>query len=138
MLFHPANSQWTQVRKMYALVYQMTQSSHESLHLQLSPSTDNSFRCDINLFKQVRLICMLFDKRVWFRIRDPNSSKRKLSASSQRIINMYFTWLSHLFPVRTMWPKQQWTGLCVADVYASGKQSGIGGAIIFPWTMLLV
>ena len=76
--------------------------------------------------------CSLSDKRVWLRIRDPNSSKRKLSTSSQRILSMYVTWLNHLPPVRTMWPKQQWTGLCVADAFASGTQSGIGGAIVFP------
>ena len=76
--------------------------------------------------------CSLSDKRVWLRIRDPNSSKRKLSPSSQRILSMYVTWLNHLPPVRTMWPKQQWTGLCVADAFASGTQSGIGGAIVFP------
>ena len=76
--------------------------------------------------------CSLSDKRVWLRIRDPNSSKRKLSISSQRIIKLYITWLSILPPVRTMWPKQHWTGLCVADAYASGQNSGIGGAIMFP------
>ena len=76
--------------------------------------------------------CSLSDKRVWLRIRDPNSSKRKLSTSSQRVVAMYITWLSNISPVRTMWPKQQWTGLCVADAFASGDQSGIGGAIVFP------
>ena len=31
-----------------------------------------------------------------------------------------------------MWPKMQWSGLCVADAFASGIHSGIGGAIVFP------
>ena len=45
---------------------------------------------------------------------------------------MYLQWLSHLSPICTMWPKQQWSGTCVADAYATGDQCGIGGAIIFP------
>ena len=76
--------------------------------------------------------CSLSDKRVWLRIRDPNSAKRKLSADSTRILKMYLTWLGQLPPIRTMWPKQQWHGLCVADAYATGDQCGIGGAIMFP------
>ena len=31
-----------------------------------------------------------------------------------------------------MWPKQQWTGLCVADAFAAGDKCGIGGVIVFP------
>ena len=76
--------------------------------------------------------CALSDKRIWLRIRDPNSSKRKLSADSMRILKMYVTWLGQLPPIRTMWPKSQWHGLCVADAYASGEHCGIGGAINFP------
>ena len=76
--------------------------------------------------------CALSDKRLWLRIRDPNSSKRKLSQSSQRILRMYLTWLSDLSPVKSMWPKTQWTGSCVADAYAAGQSCGIGGLIIFP------
>lgn len=76
--------------------------------------------------------CALSDKRVWLRIRDPNSIKRKLSADSTRILKMYLKWLSHLSPICTMWPKQQWSGICVADAYATGDQCGIGGAILFP------
>lgn len=40
--------------------------------------------------------------------------------------------LNNLPPVRTIWPKQQSTWLCVADAFASGDKSGIGGAIVFP------
>ena len=72
--------------------------------------------------------CSLSDKQIWLHMRDPNSSKRKLS-SSQRLLQMYVTWLSHLPPIRTMWPKQQWTGLCVADAFATGD---IGGVIVLP------
>ena len=31
-----------------------------------------------------------------------------------------------------MWPKQKWTGLCVADAFAAGDKCGIGGVIVFP------
>ena len=31
-----------------------------------------------------------------------------------------------------MWPKPQWTGLCVADAFAAGDLAGIGGAVFFP------
>ena len=76
--------------------------------------------------------CALSDKRIWLRIRDPNSSKRKLSQSSQRILQMYLTWISSLPPVKSMGPKTQWTGTCVADAYAAGQSCGIGGLINFP------
>ena len=56
--------------------------------------------------KADQLSCALSEKRVWLRIRDPNSSKQKLSQSSQRILLLYLRWLSHLPPVRIMWPKQ--------------------------------
>jgi hypothetical protein len=68
--------------------------------------------------------CALSDKRIWLRIRDPYSTKRKLSQSSQRVLQLYLTWLNHLPPVRTMWPKQQWSGTCVADAYAAGEACG--------------
>ena len=45
---------------------------------------------------------------------------------------MYLKWLKCLPPVRSMWPKIQWQGLCVADAYASGDACGIGGVVNFP------
>ena len=76
--------------------------------------------------------CLISDKRIWLRIRDPNSSKRKLSASSIRILHLYSQWLQNLSPVRSMWPKPIWQGLCVADAFAAGMKAGIGGAIFLP------
>ena len=76
--------------------------------------------------------CALSDKRIWLRARDPQSSKRKLAPASTRILKMYSSWLSQLSPVKTMWPKPLWNGLCVADAYAAGDKCGVGGAIIFP------
>ena len=76
--------------------------------------------------------CALSDKRIWLRVRDPQSSKRKFAPASIRILKMYSSWLSQLSPVKTMWPKPLWNGLCVADAYAAGDKCGVGGAIIFP------
>ena len=61
--------------------------------------------------KQDLMTCALSDKRVWLRIRDPNSSKRKLSQSSIRILQMYLKWIQHLPPVKSMWPKPHWQGI---------------------------
>ena len=76
--------------------------------------------------------CLLSDKRIWLRIRNPNSLKRKLSSSPIRILHLYSQWLQNLSPVRSMWPKPVWQGLCVADAYAAGSNAGIGGAIFLP------
>eukprot|EP00435_Cladocopium_sp_Y103_P057137 s317_g19.t1 len=76
--------------------------------------------------------CALSDKRIWLRIRDPHSSKRKLSQPSLRVLNLYERWLGKVSPLRSMWPKPTWSGLCVADAYAAGSKCGIGGAIFFP------
>ena len=35
-------------------------------------------------------------------------------------------------PVVSLWPKQTWTGHCVADAFANQDLCGIGGAITFP------
>jgi hypothetical protein len=45
---------------------------------------------------------------------------------------MYLRWLQNLSPVKSMWPKPQWSGLCVADAFATGQHGGIGGVINFP------
>ena len=76
--------------------------------------------------------CALSDKRIWLRVRDPNTSKRKLSTASMRMLHTYKVWLGRLSPIQSMWPKPHWTGLCVADAYAAGSKCGIGGALFFP------
>ena len=73
----------------------------------------------------------LSDERIWLRSRDPNSTKRKLSSSSIRILQLYHQF-QNLSPVRSMWPKPIWQGLCVADAYAAGSNAGIGGAVFLP------
>lgn len=49
-----------------------------------------------------------------------------------RMLHIYRVWLGRLSPVQSMWPKPNWTGLCVADAYAAGSKCGIGGALFFP------
>lgn len=75
--------------------------------------------------------CLLSDKRIWLRIRDPNSSRRKLSSDSHRILQMYLKWLDMLPPVISMWPKPRWQGVCIADAFAHGSTCGIGGFVQF-------
>ena len=76
--------------------------------------------------------CYISDRRIWLRIRDKNSSRRRLSPASQRSLDLYDQWLSRIAPLVSLWPKQPWKGLCVADAYASGSFAGIGGVVNFP------
>ena len=73
--------------------------------------------------------CYLSDRRIWLRIRDPASSKRRLSNSSIRTMTMYQRWLREIPPSISIWPKQYWPGICVADAFASGSSAGIGGIV---------
>ena len=76
--------------------------------------------------------CLISDKRIWLRIRDPASSKRRLSVSSLRVISLFRQWISDVPPSISIWPKLRWPGICVADAFATGTHSGIGGFITFP------
>ena len=76
--------------------------------------------------------CLISDKRIWLRIRDPASSKRRLSVSSLRVIDLFRQWVSEVPPCISIWPKMRWPGICVADAFAAGSKSGIGGVITFP------
>lgn len=76
--------------------------------------------------------CYLSDRRIWLRIRDPASSKRRLSNSSSRTLTMYQRWLRDIPPIISTWPKPYWPGVCVADAFASGLSAGIGGIVYFP------
>jgi len=49
-----------------------------------------------------------------------------------RILKLYEEWMANLSPIRSMWPKPTWSGLCVAYAFAAGSQAGIGGVIYFP------
>lgn len=48
--------------------------------------------------------------RIWLRIRDPNSSRRKLSDDSFRIVKLFQDWILGLQPVCTLRPKPYWAG----------------------------
>ena len=69
----------------------------------------------------------LSDKRIWMRIRDPNSNRRHISEASFRILELFATWLGALSPVRPLMPKKYWAGECAADACAAGTTCQIGG-----------
>ena len=71
--------------------------------------------------------CRLSEKRIWLRILDPTSSKRSISPSSQRILNMYQEWLQHALPFISMNPKTVWNGEAAADACAHGNSCQVGG-----------
>ena len=70
--------------------------------------------------------------RIWLRIRDPASSKRKLSDDSRRVVKMFQDWLSCLQPVRPLRPRPYWPGQAAADAMASGDHCQIGGFVVDP------
>ena len=65
----------------------------------------------------------LSDRRIWMRIRDPNSNKRTLSSDTIRMVSLYQSWFLHLQPLRLMRPKQFWTGEVAADACAAGPST---------------
>ena len=64
------------------------------------------------------------EKRIWLRIRDPNSSRR-----SHHCRCLFLNWTSVLQPIRSMTPKRYWSGHAAADACASGNTCRIGGFI---------
>ena len=69
------------------------------------------------------------DKRIWLRVCDPSSSKRKLSSQSHRTLRMFRHWFEFLPPLRPMQRKRYWQGTAAADACASGNMCQIGGFI---------
>ena len=69
----------------------------------------------------------LSDKRIWMRIRDPQSNRRHISEASLRILGLFDTWLRALSPMRPLTPKRYWSGECAADACAAGSTCQIGG-----------
>ena len=69
------------------------------------------------------------DKRIWMRVCDPSSGRRKLFSHSHRILNMFRQWIEFLPPLRPMQRKRYWTGTAAADACASGGSCQIGGFI---------
>ena len=75
--------------------------------------------------------CRLSEKRIWVRIMDPLSTKRTLSKDSQRILQMYKSWLQFTSPVMSMNPKPIWEGEAAADACADQDHCQIGGFLRF-------
>ena len=69
----------------------------------------------------------LTEKRIWIRVMDPTSSLRNLSLDSKRILQTYQHWLQHSPPIRSLYPRQNWSGEAAADACASGPMCQIGG-----------
>ena len=83
----------------------------------------------INSLEDVRHV-FLSDKRLWVRVRDPESSKRKLCEDSVRMLAHYKDWIRFVPPLRTMWPKQIWPHTAAADACAHGDIAQIGGFLV--------
>lgn len=58
--------------------------------------------------------------------------EEKLSVSSLRVMHLFSQWISEIPRSISIWPKLRWPGICVADAFAMGSHSGIGGFIAFP------
>ena len=67
--------------------------------------------------------------RIWLRIRDPHSTRRKLSDDSMRIVKLFQNWISILPPVKPLRPKGYWHWHAAADAMAAGGVSQIGGFV---------
>ena len=73
--------------------------------------------------------CHLSERRIWCRIRDPNSTRRTLSSSSKRVIEIFERWVKFIPSQVSMWPKPNFIGDSAADACASGECCQIGGFI---------
>ena len=74
----------------------------------------------------------LSEQRLWLRLRDFQSSKRKLSEDSLRVIQMYLDWISTTSVVKSLFPRKLWQGECAADACAYSNICQIGGFVRFP------
>ena len=74
----------------------------------------------------------LSERRLWLRIRDFQSTKRKLSSDSLRVIRMYLEWITSTAIVKSLFPRQLWQGYCAADACAYSNICQIGGFARFP------
>ena len=74
----------------------------------------------------------LSERRLWLRVRDFDSSKRKLSEDSLRILRTYLDWINTTSLVKSLFPRRLWQGFCAADACAYDDICQIGGFIRFP------
>ena len=66
-------------------------------------------------------------KRIWLRIVNPHSTKRRLDSDACRTLHLFQDWLGKLPPVRVLRPKPRWHGDALADACAHGSECQIGG-----------
>ena len=72
------------------------------------------------------------DRRVWLRISNLGSTRRRLSGESCRILHIFEHWLLHLNPMVTMRPALTIPLEACADARASGATCTIGGYVSHP------
>ena len=66
-------------------------------------------------------------KRIWLRIVNPHSTKRRLDSDACRTLHLFQDWLGKLPPVQVLRPKPRWHGDALADACAHGSECQIGG-----------
>lgn len=76
-----------------------------------------------------RAIHIKTETRLWLRVADPNSSKRKLRSDSIMILRLFDFWLKCTPPSLPMRAKQYWPGTAAADACASRSWCQIGGFV---------
>ena len=67
------------------------------------------------------------DRRIWLRILDFGSSKRRLSSDSLRVLRTYSHWMRYGSPQSSLYPRPAWVGTAAADASAAGSSAQIGG-----------
>ena len=71
--------------------------------------------------------CHLSERRIWCRIRGPNSSRRV--SASKRVLEIFERWVKFIPSRVFMWPKPNFVGELAADACAAGSSCQIGGYI---------
>ena len=73
---------------------------------------------DLDTLQQVRIS----DKRIWMRIKDPNSERRHVSVQSQRILQLFKQWLANSSPYVLLRPKKGLARTCSGGRFCSRRQ----------------
>ena len=76
--------------------------------------------------------CHLTERRIWLRIRDPASNKRRIQPGTERILRMYLHWVQLSSPMKCLRPRPLWQGQAAADACANSDFCQIGGFIFMP------
>ena len=87
---------------------------------------------DINSKDDLKLV-RCTGKRLWARIADPSTSKRKVSKGSSIFIQFWIAWcLRPQMPVSLAVPAMDFQYKLAADAFAKGEDIGIGGWVQLP------